>query len=271
MDQPAPQPKPKRERGYYATRWKRAKEAFHRITAISTKQNKALLGLEQAPSTSLTKAIAALDPLVAADTEVRRLETAVATYDQAMRAYAAMLAKAEDIQPPAFIQKGVYLAAIKTLLKELKAVRLELNKDVAYARAKTMQAGSAGRRRAVIEVELQRGAAAFVTAKNRIARLKLDRTQEFANFNAEVKATALGLKGLVAQLNRVLAAQQFRGLVVPGHITQTLDQYAAAGVSAERYPNFDHAKRVAALRELEAALASFRAWFKDTEAVARRN
>lgn len=269
MEQPAPKAKPKRVRGYYGTRWKRAKEAFHRITAISTKQNKALLGLEQAPSTGLTKAILALDPLVTDNPEVRRLETAVATYDQAMRAYNAMLAKAEDIDPPAFLQKSVYLAAIKTLQKELKAIRLELNKDVAYARARTLQAGSAEKRRAVVEVEFQRGAAAFATAKNRIARLKLDKTQEFSSFNAEVKATALGLKGLAAQVARVLEDQQYRGYVVPGHLTQTIDAFAANGVTTERYPNLNHAQRVAALRELELALVSFKEWFKNTETAVR--
>ena len=44
MQGEAPQ-QARRARGYYGGRWKKAKDAFHRITAISAKENKALLGL----------------------------------------------------------------------------------------------------------------------------------------------------------------------------------------------------------------------------------
>src|SRR5262245_44387555 len=89
MEGQAPE-KPRKVRGYYTGRWKKAKDAFHRITAISTKQNKELLGAEARSEVGVNKSLVPLDAMIQAGAKPKEWEKAIAVYDGAMRAYLAM-------------------------------------------------------------------------------------------------------------------------------------------------------------------------------------
>ncbi len=64
MEQPPPPPKKTKPTGHYINRWKRAKDVFHRVGGITTKANKALIGVETKPGEGIGASLRALQLLL---------------------------------------------------------------------------------------------------------------------------------------------------------------------------------------------------------------